>query len=386
MQPVIAIFDDGLSTDIAVQDILVLYYSQHGATAELARLIARGIESVPGCQARLRTVPKVSTVCEASEPAIPAQGAPYVEKSDLAECIGLALGSPTRFGNMAAAMKYFIDSTSGEWLAGALAGKPGCVFTSSSSMHGGQESTLLSMMLPLLHHGMLIVGLPYAEAAGSHPDRWHPLWRQPCGRVKNDRPLSEDERKLALAAASAWPGRAALQQTHSSNHGPDSLAVCLIPGRSTHRVAYRFFFSRRTDPAARCPGQDQDHVLCAESQVSSPDARWQRPPPTPCCWSWPDAARITAHQLRLDQQGVTAGTDNIHNALLHARLSIIDPRPEADQPMRNDDGQLWICYNGEVYDWEDGKRELEQAGVVFRTIPIPNSSCVATKPGALTAC
>jgi NAD(P)H dehydrogenase (quinone) len=214
-------FDDGISTDIAVQDILVLYYSQHGATAELARLIARGIESVPGCQARLRTVPKVSTVCEASEPAIPAQGAPYVEKSDLAECIGLALGSPTRFGNMAAAMKYFIDSTSGEWLAGALAGKPGCVFTSSSSMHGGQESTLLSMMLPLLHHGMLIVGLPYAEAiAGGHPDRWHTLWRQPRGRDQNDRPLSEDERKLALAQGKRLAEAALrLQQPVPGQHG-----------------------------------------------------------------------------------------------------------------------------------------------------------------------
>ena len=200
--------------DIVVQDILVLYYSQHGATAELARLIARGIESVPGCQARLRTVPKISTVCEASEPAIPAQGAPYVEKSDLAECIGLALGSPTRFGNMAAAMKYFIDSTSGEWMAGALSGKPACVFTSSSSMHGGQESTLLSMMLPLLHHGMLIVGLPYAEPAlASTQTGGTPYGVSHVAGVQNDRPLSDDERQLALAQGKRL-AQAALRLQH----------------------------------------------------------------------------------------------------------------------------------------------------------------------------
>ena len=148
-----------------MQEILVLYYSQHGAVKQLAQLIARGVESVPGCQARLRTVPKVSTVCEATAPAIPDTGAPYVEPADLVECTGLALGSPTRFGNMAAAMKYFLDGSTGLWLNGALAGKPACVFTSSSSQHGGQESTLLSMMLPLLHHGMLITGLPYSEGA-----------------------------------------------------------------------------------------------------------------------------------------------------------------------------------------------------------------------------
>ncbi|VEB40720.1 Trp repressor-binding protein [Chromobacterium violaceum] len=146
-------------------DILVLYYSQHGATRELARLIARGVDGVPGCQARLRTVPKVSAVCEAVEPAIPDGGAPYVERQDLVDCAGLALGSPTRFGNMASAMKYFLDGTSGEWMQGALAGKPACVFTSTSSLHGGQEATLLTMMVPLLHHGMVIAGLPYSEAA-----------------------------------------------------------------------------------------------------------------------------------------------------------------------------------------------------------------------------
>lgn len=141
--------------------ILVLYYSRHGATRKLAELIAQGVESVPDCDARLRTVPVVSTVAEATEPAIPAQGAPYVELQDLEECDGLALGSPTRFGNMAAPMKYFWDSTSAQWLSGALCGKPACVFTSTGSLHGGQEATLLSMMIPLMHHGMLLLGVPY---------------------------------------------------------------------------------------------------------------------------------------------------------------------------------------------------------------------------------
>lgn len=147
------------------REILVLYYSHHGSVRELARHIAHGIEQVPGATARLRTVPRISAVCEVTEPAIPDAGAPYVEPLDLKECIALALGSPTRFGNMAAPLKYFLDSTSGLWLDGTLSGKPAAVFTSSSSLHGGQESTLLSMMLPLLHHGMLIVGIPYGETA-----------------------------------------------------------------------------------------------------------------------------------------------------------------------------------------------------------------------------
>ncbi len=147
----------------STREILVLYYSHHGSVRDLARHIARGIELTPGITARLRTVPRVSAVCEASEAAVPEQGAPYVETRDLEECIGLALGSPTRFGNMAAPLKYFLDSTSGLWLKGALAGKPAAVFTSTTTMHGGQESTLLSMMLPLLHHGMMIVGIPYSE-------------------------------------------------------------------------------------------------------------------------------------------------------------------------------------------------------------------------------
>jgi NAD(P)H dehydrogenase (quinone) len=183
-----------------MQEILVLYYSQHGAVKQLAQLIARGVESVPGCQARLRTVPKVSTVCEATAPAIPDAGAPYVEPADLVECAGLALGSPTRFGNMAAAMKYFLDGSTGLWLNGALAGKPACVFTSSSSQHGGQESTLLSMMLPLLHHGMLLVGLPYSEPALSATQTGGtPYGVSHVAGPNNDRPISEDERKLAIA-------------------------------------------------------------------------------------------------------------------------------------------------------------------------------------------
>lgn len=146
-----------------MKDILVLYYSHRGSVRALAERIASGIESVPGMQARLRTVPRISTVCEATEPCIPVSGAPYVEPADLDECVGLALGSPVRFGNMAAPMKYFWDSTIAAWQNGALAGKPACTFTASSSQHGGNESTLLSMMLPLLHHGMLIVGLPFTE-------------------------------------------------------------------------------------------------------------------------------------------------------------------------------------------------------------------------------
>lgn len=146
-----------------MKQILVLYYTRHGATRELALALAAGVDSVAGAQARLRTVPPVSTVCEASQPEIPDSGPPYVENSDLEECAGLALGSPTRFGNMAAPLKYFLDGTSPQWLSGALSGKPACVFTATGSLHGGQESTLLSMMLPLLHHGMLILGIPYSE-------------------------------------------------------------------------------------------------------------------------------------------------------------------------------------------------------------------------------
>ncbi|WP_394779330.1 NAD(P)H:quinone oxidoreductase [Undibacterium sp.] len=180
--------------------LLVLYYSRHGATRKMAELIAQGIESVPGCDARLRTVPAVSTVTEATEADVPADGAPYVELSDLQQCAGLALGSPTRFGNMAAAMKYFWDGTAADWLSGSLAGKPACVFTSTGSLHGGQESTLLSMLLPLIHHGMLFLGLPYTHAelmttssGGSPYGATH--WSGLDGK----QPLSEDTRKLAIA-------------------------------------------------------------------------------------------------------------------------------------------------------------------------------------------
>ena len=141
-------------------EILVLYYSQGGAVRDMAQSIARGVESVHGAKARIRTVPKISANCEATESEVPSTGAPYVELQDLEECAGLALGSPTRFGNMAAPMKYFLDGTTSLWLKGALIGKPAAVFTSSGSMHGGNETTLLTMMLPLMHHGMVILGLP----------------------------------------------------------------------------------------------------------------------------------------------------------------------------------------------------------------------------------
>jgi NAD(P)H dehydrogenase (quinone) len=178
-------------------EILILYYSQNGATADMANQIARGVEQVPGMTARLRTVPAVSTVCEAIADTIPESGAPYATLADLQLCAGLILGSPTHFGNMAAAMKYFLDGTGSLWMGGDLIGKPAAVFTSTASMHGGHESTLLSMMLPLLHHGMVLVGLPYSEPA---------LLRTQTGgspygasRLTSDSTnigLSEDERKL----------------------------------------------------------------------------------------------------------------------------------------------------------------------------------------------
>ncbi|ACT50237.1 MULTISPECIES: NAD(P)H:quinone oxidoreductase [Methylovorus] len=183
-----------------MSDILVLYYSQGGAVRDMAQLIARGIDSVPDMRARLRTVPKVSANCEATEPEIPATGAPYVELKDLEECVGLALGSPTRFGNMAAPMKYFLDGTTSLWLKGALIGKPAAVFTSTGSQHGGNESTLLTMMLPLLHHGMLIVGLPYSEPAlASTTSGGTPYGASHIGGASDDRPITEDERKLCIA-------------------------------------------------------------------------------------------------------------------------------------------------------------------------------------------
>lgn len=146
-----------------MNQILVLYYSRHGRTAELASFIARGVEESRDASAKLRTVPEISTVCEATKPIVPEQGAPYATLEDLKNCHGLALGSPAYFGNMASPLKYFIDSTTPSWLSAALTGKPATVFTSSSTMHGGQESTLLSMMIPLFHHGMLLMGIPYTE-------------------------------------------------------------------------------------------------------------------------------------------------------------------------------------------------------------------------------
>ena len=185
---------------ITDKEILVLYYSQHGAVRQMAQLVARGVEQVDGVRARVRTVPKISTVCEATEPAIPDSGAPYVELRDLEECIGLVLGSPTRFGNMAAPMKYFWDGTGALWMKHALAGKPAALFTSSSSMHGGQESTLLSMMLPLLHHGMVIVGLPYSEPElAATQSGGTPYGASHVAGLGNDQPITEAEKKLCMA-------------------------------------------------------------------------------------------------------------------------------------------------------------------------------------------
>jgi len=181
-------------------DILVLYYSRYGATAAMAQRIALGIESVSGCQARIRTVPPVSTVCEATADDIPAEGPPYATLDDLRECAGLALGSPTRFGNMAAPLKYFLDSTSSLWLSGALIGKPAAVFTSTSSLHGGQETTLLSMMLPLLHHGMLLLGLPYSETELlTTSSGGTPYGPSHTAGTDSDRPLSSEEKHLCTA-------------------------------------------------------------------------------------------------------------------------------------------------------------------------------------------
>jgi NAD(P)H dehydrogenase (quinone) len=180
--------------------ILVIYYSRNGATRQLAELIAEGIESVPGAVARIRTVPSVSATAEATEPDIPDSGPPYVESQDLEECIGLALGSPTRFGNMASAMKYFLDNTTSQWLSGALTGKPAAVFTSTGSLHGGQESTLLSMMIPLMHHGMVMVGLPYSNPElMSTQTGGSPYGVTHYAKTDGSAPISSDEKKLAIA-------------------------------------------------------------------------------------------------------------------------------------------------------------------------------------------
>lgn len=183
-----------------MQDILILYYSLHGSVRQLARHIAHGVESMPGMGARLRTVPRVAAEIDGAARPVPDAGAPYATHRDLEECIGLALGSPTRFGNMAAAMKYFWDGTSALWLAGALAGKPASVFTSTASLHGGQESTLLSMMLPLLHHGMLIVGLPYSNPElNATRSGGTPYGVSHLAGADGAAPISEEERRLAFA-------------------------------------------------------------------------------------------------------------------------------------------------------------------------------------------
>ncbi len=177
--------------------ILILYYSRHGATAEMARQLARGVEEVDGMQASLRTVPPVSTVCEATEPAVPDTGAPYVSEEDLSQCDGLLLGSPTRFGNMAAPMKHFLDTTSRLWMSGALIGKPAGVFTSTSSLHGGQESTLLSMMLPLMHQGMVIAGVPYSETTLLHTrSGGTPYGASHLAGSDSKLPLSDEEKQI----------------------------------------------------------------------------------------------------------------------------------------------------------------------------------------------
>jgi NAD(P)H dehydrogenase (quinone) len=179
-------------------EILVLFYSRKGSTAELARQVCRGVETISGARARLRTVPQVSTVIERPEPPVPTEGPPYASHEELRECDGLVLGSPTRFGAMAAPLKYFLDGTSSLWVSGALAGKPAGVFTSTQSMHGGQETTLVSMMLPLLHHGMFIVGLPYTEKALNETRTGGtPYGASHVAGLTAQPKLSEDERTLA---------------------------------------------------------------------------------------------------------------------------------------------------------------------------------------------
>jgi NAD(P)H dehydrogenase (quinone) len=181
-------------------NILILYYSRHGATAEMAKIIARGVEEVEGMEARLRTVPPVSTVCESVAEVVPSQGPPYATLDDLKACSGLIVGSPTRFGNMAAPLKYFIDSTSPLWLSGALSGKPAAFFTSTSSLHGGQESTLLSMMLPFIHHGALIVGLPYTEPELMNTrSGGTPYGPSHVAGINDANPLTEEEKLLCKA-------------------------------------------------------------------------------------------------------------------------------------------------------------------------------------------
>ncbi len=197
-------------------EVLILYYSRGGSVCELARLIARGCESVAQCRARVRTVPAVSALSHATAPDIPESGPPYATTADLLECDGLILGSPTRFGNMAAPLKHFIDATTDIWVSGGLAGKPAAVFTSTGSLHGGQESTLLSMMLPLLHHGMLLVGLPYQEPAlAATTSGGSPYGASHFAGMENSLPVTADEKSLCLAlGARVGSIASALQSVH----------------------------------------------------------------------------------------------------------------------------------------------------------------------------
>jgi NAD(P)H dehydrogenase (quinone) len=186
------------SPGLPMSEILVLYYSRGGKVAQLARLVARGVEEIDGMRARVRSVPPVAPVTETAAPPEPDEGAPYVTRADLHECAGLVLGSPTRFGNMAAPLKHFLDTTSAEWASGTLVGKPAGVFTSTSTMHGGQETTLLSMMLPLFHHGMLVVGIPYTEAALNRTrGGGSPYGASHVAGTSGANPIDEDERTLA---------------------------------------------------------------------------------------------------------------------------------------------------------------------------------------------
>ncbi|OHE60761.1 MAG: NAD(P)H:quinone oxidoreductase, type IV [Thiobacillus sp. GWE1_62_9] len=181
-------------------EILVLYYSAGGSVREMAQLVARGVNQVAGAAARIRTVPPVAPRTRVAEPPVPDEGAPYVELADLEQCAGVALGSPTRFGNMAAPLKYFLDTTGALWAKGTLVGKPAAVFTSTASLHGGQETTLTSMMLPLLHHGMLILGLPYTLAEVNHTaSGGTPYGASHWAGPADDRPLTDDERALCIA-------------------------------------------------------------------------------------------------------------------------------------------------------------------------------------------
>jgi NAD(P)H dehydrogenase (quinone) len=181
-------------------EILIVYYSRTGHVAQLARAIARGVGEVPGAQARVRSVPPVAPVTQTAQPPVPDEGAPYATLDDLRECAGLIFGSPTRFGNMAAPLKHFLDSTVAEWASGSLVGKPAAFFTSTATMHGGQETTLLSMMMPLLHHGALIVGIPYTEAALNQTSSGGtPYGASHVAGTDGDKSITDHERELARA-------------------------------------------------------------------------------------------------------------------------------------------------------------------------------------------